>query len=293
MFLDRPLVTMFTLLVAAPVWAAASGDPTPAPVKPSTVADSGRESQEPRPRPPGREALENKLHVEMVAVKGTTEQGVEIEVRYRIVDVDGYAASPKTSFVADEASATLVPLRRLQKLFTPLPAAEAEKAPAATLTFWDKEGVIKPGRPVTVVVAGYGQKHVIPLAGPGYKTDTAATEAAATSPLAAPDATLHVSKAKVTGAGHMLRIDFTTTGIKRLDPRIDLTYVENPETGERHRIVEVPRLGLLAPLELEGHRASYMVIDNAGKRIQPGQKVNVVVSGVRQEGVLVTGEWER
>jgi len=296
MFLQRPLVTALILLLAARVSAevAATGPPSPAPPEPSAAAKTATETKESRPQPTGRTALENKLRVEKVVVKGATEKGVEIEVRYRIVDVEGYAASPKTSFVADEASATLVPLRKLQKLFTPLPTAAAEKAPAAALIFWDKERAIKPGRPVTVVVAGYGQKHVIPEAGPGYDPGAElATAAPASSPLAAPDATLQVYEAKITGAGHLLRIDFTTTGIKRLDPRIELTYAENPETGERQPIVEVPRIGLLAPLELENHRASYMVIDNAGKRIKPGQKVNVAVSGVRQEGVPVTREREK
>ena len=54
------------------------------------------------------------------------EKGVEIEVSYRIVDADGYAAHPKTTFVADESSGKMVLLTKLAKLFNPLPAAEAE-----------------------------------------------------------------------------------------------------------------------------------------------------------------------
>ena len=241
---------------------------------------------------PERAALENKLQVEQVLVKGRGKKGVEIEVRYRIVDVEGYAAHPKITFVADETSETLVALGKLQRLFTPAPAEEAVKMPAAVLTFWDKEGVIRPGQPVTVVVAGYGQKHVTPQAGPGYDPQEAAAAMPATapSPLTAPGATLVVHEAKVVAGGHLLKVRFSTRGVKALDTDPDQSYVENPETGKRYSIVRVPRIGLLAPKELEKLKSSYMVIDNAGNRIKGGQRINVVVSGVRHDNVLVTEE---
>lgn len=238
------------------------------------------------------EHLRDKLRVERVLVKGAGEKGVEIEVRYRIVNADGYAAHPKTTFIADEESRRLVPLTKLAKLFTPAPEAEAMAQPPAALTLWDAEGVIRPGHPVTVVVAGYGQRHVVPEVGPGF--DPAATGAGSTgeesSPLASADATVTVQEARVVAAGHLLNVRFSSRGIKSLssDPR--LTYVENPVTGERHAVARVPRIGALAPKDLENVASSYMVIDNAGMRIKPGQRVTVVVSGVRQEGVLVTAE---
>ena len=241
---------------------------------------------------PDRAALENKLQVEQVVVKGRGEKGVQIEVRYRIVDVEGYAAHPKVTFVADETSKTLVALSKLQKLFTPAPAEQALKMPAAVLTFWDKKGVIRPGQPVTVVVAGYGQIHVIPEAGSGYdpQATTAAMPATKSSQLAAPNATLVVHEAKVVAGGHLLNVRFSTRSVKALDPDPDQTYVENPETGQKHPIVKVPRIGTLAPKELEKIKSSFMVIDNAGHRIKGGQRINVVVSGVRTDNVLVTEE---
>ncbi len=241
---------------------------------------------------PERSKLENKLQVEQVLVKGRGKKGVEIEVRYRIVDVEGYAAHPRISFVADESSQTMVALSNLQKLFAPAPAEEAAQVPAAVLTFWDKDGVIRPGLPVTVVVAGYGQKHLIPQAGPGYdpQATTAAMPATKPSQLAAPDATLVVHEAKVVAAGHLLRVDFSASGLKKLDPDPDWTYVENPETGKRYAIVKVPRIGTLATRELEKPGTTYMVMDNAGHQIKGGQRINVVVSGVRQNNVLVTEE---
>ncbi len=241
---------------------------------------------------PDRAALENKLQVEQVLVKGRGEKGVEIEVRYRIVDVEDYAAHPKVTFVADETSKTLVALSKLQQLFTPAPAEQAVKMPAAVLTFWDKNGAIRPGQPVTVVVAGYGQINVIPEAGPGYDPQASATKMSATkrSQLAAPGATLVVHEAKVVAGGHLLNVRFSTRSVKSLDPDPDKTYVENPETGQRHPVVKVPRIGSLAPKELEKAKSSFMVIDNAGHRIKGGQRINVVVSGVRSDNVLVTEE---
>jgi hypothetical protein len=238
-----------------------------------------------------RAELEGKLRVEQVLLKGTGEKGVEIEVRYRIVDVEGYAAHPKTTFVADEASGKLVPLTKLHKLFDPAPSEDAEKRPPASLTLWDKEGVIQPGKPVTVVVAGYGQKGVIPETGPDYDPHAVAKAIVpAPNPLAEPDAKLKVHEVKVVAQGHLLRVTYSSQGIKALDAAEDQTYVENPETGERHPIAKVPRIGVLAPKDIEGLASTYMVIDNAGERIKPGQRVHVVVSGVRAENVPVVGE---
>ena len=238
-----------------------------------------------------RAELEGKLRVEQVLLKGVAEKGSEIEIRYRIVDVDSYAAHPKTTFIADEASSKLVPLRKLHKLFDPLPAAEAEKMPPASLTIWDKEGIIKPDQPVTVVVAGYGQKHIIPVAGPDFDPKAVAVaKVPKPNPLAAPDAELTVREVKVVAQGHLIKVRYSSKGIKALDPAEDQTYVENPETGDRHPIAKVPRIGVLAPKDIEGLAGTYMVIDNAGARIKPGQRVNVVVSGVRAENVPVVGE---
>ena len=90
--------------------------------------------------------------------------------------------------------------------------------------------------------------------------------------------------------GHLLKVRFSTRSVKALDPDPDQTYVENPETGQKHPLVKVPRIGMLAPKELEELRSSFMVIDNAGHRIKGGQRINVVVSGVRSDNVLVTEE---
>ena len=238
-----------------------------------------------------RARLEGKLRVEQVLLKGTGEKGVEIEVRYRIVDVTGYATHPKTTFVADEASGRLVPMTMLHKLFDPLPAAEAEKVPPASLTIWDKAGLIRPGEPVTVVVAGYGQKHLIPEAGPGYDPEAVAVaKVHERNPLAAPDAMLTVHEVKAVANGHLLNVRYSATGIKELDPAGDQTYVENPQTGVRHPVARVPRIGMLAPKEIEGLVGTYMIIDNAGAQIKPGQQVHVVVSGVRAENIPVVGE---
>ena len=239
-----------------------------------------------------RAELEGKLRVEQVLLKGTGEKGVEIEISYRIVDVEGYAAHPKTTFIADETAGKMVPMTKLAKLFNPLPAEEAMKLPPANLTIWDKQGIIKPGQPVTVVVAGYGQKHLIPIAGPGYDPKAVASvKTPKRNPdLAAADAELYVYEIKAVADGHLLKVRYSSKGIKELDAAEDMTFIENPETGKRHPIAKVPRIGALAPKDIEGLAGSYMVIDNAGARIKPGQRVHVVVSGVRAENILVVGE---
>ena len=265
---------------------------TPQAAEPATRPSQGPTSEREIVLDRRRAELEGKLRVEQVLLKGTGENGVEIEISYRIVDVEGYAAHPKTTFIADEASSKLVPMTKLAKLFTPLPADEAEKLPPASLTIWDKEGVIKPGQPVTVVVAGYGQKHLIPVAGTDYDPEAVAT-LSITRPnpkLVAPDAELMVSQVKVIADGHLIRVNYSSKGIKELDASPEQTYVENPQTGKRHPIAKVPRIGALAPKDIEGKVGTYMVIDNAGEAIKPGQEVHVVVSGVRAENVPVVAE---
>lgn len=238
-----------------------------------------------------RAELEGKLKVEQVLLKDTDEKGTEIEISYRIVDVEGYAAHPKTTFIADEASSTMIPLTKLHKLFTPLPAEEAAKIPTAKLTLWDSKGTIKPGQPVTVVVAGYGQKHLIPVAGPDYDPESIATVGTARpNPAASSDAELTVYEIRTVANGHMLKVTYNSEGIENLDTAADRTYIENPETGQKHPLVKVPRIGVLAPKDIEGMNISYLVIDNAGEKIKPGQQVNVVVSGVRAENITVFEE---
>ena len=290
----------FSGLLFAVALTPTTAEETGTPVEPhSTVRPTGDAASQPPSSQPAKKTtvlerrraeLEGKLKVEQVLLKGADEKGIEIEISYRIVDVDDYAAHPKTTFIADEASGKLVPLSKLHKLFTPLPAEAADKVPPATLTLWDKQGVIKPGQPVTVVVAGYGQKHLIPEAGSDYALDTVATATTpAGKPLATSDAVLTVHEIKAVAQGHLLKVRYSSQGIEALDPAEDQTYVENPETGDRHPIAKVPRIGALAPKDIEGVASTYMVIDNAGERIKPGQRVHVVVSGVRAESILVIG----
>ena len=294
---SRLLISCLIFFVTLPVFAGQSAEQASPAIPPETAETAKQPSQQQIEQEKARyerkrAELEGKLRVEQVLLKGTGEKGVEIEVSYRIVDTEGYAAHPKTTFVADETSKTMVPMTKLHKLFNPQPAAEAEKLPPATLTIWDKQGVIKPGQPVTVVVAGYGQKHLVPVAGPDYDPEAVAT-LSITRPnpkLVAPGAEIMVSEVKVIAGGHLIRVNYSSKGVKELDASPEQSYVENPETGKRHPIAKVPRIGALAPKDIEGKAGTYMVIDNAGEAIKPGQKVHVVVSGVRAENVPVTGE---
>jgi hypothetical protein len=103
-----------------------------------------------------------------------------------------------------------------------------------------------------------------------------------------PDATLEVLEAKITGAGGLLQVRFKTTGVQVLSADAKFSYVLDPKTGERLDILRVPRIGLMAPKRLGAYAAgSYMVIRNPEGKIKKGDRITVVVEGLRQENVLV------
>lgn len=286
------LPASWALAAALLLPAIAQGEP--AQPAPATAQQSQTQPQDKparaMPEPPAE--LRDKLKVERVLVKGPGEKGIEIEVSYRIVDTENYASNPKTCFVADEESGKLVPLTKLAVLFSPAPAAEAMQQPPATLTLWDSEGTIRPGKPVTVVIAGFGQRHVVPEAGPGYDESVYHGTGIHTfvKPQAAADAELKILLAKVVADGHMLHVDYSSKGMDRLNADPVFTYVEESATGRRHPIVRVPRLGVLAPKDLKENPVSYMVIDNAGHVIKGGDTIAVSVNGIRREGVVVAPE---
>jgi hypothetical protein len=235
---------------------------------------------------------EGRLVVERVLVKGANEDGVEIEVHYRLIDVEQLPGHPsKTTLIMDEESQQGVMLGKLQALASPVSEDEAEETPAATLIFRDDRGVIRPGRPVSVAVAGLVHKHVVPEAGPGYSEDAlertrarSEVELLETYP---PDATLEIYEAKLTGAGSLLQVRFKTEGIMELSADAKHTYVLDPETGERFHILRVPRIGLMAPKRLGEYEAgSYMVVRNPDGKIKQGQRITVVVEGLRRDVVV-------
>lgn len=233
------------------------------------------------------------LVVDGVTLKGVGAEGVEVELRYWLVDVEELPGHPsKTTLIMDEETNEGVMLRKLQPIASAVSPADLDTVPPATLTFWDGRGVIRPGRPVSIAVAGLVVKHVVPQAGPDYQgSDLGETrrqldsEARERLP---EDATLEVLEAKLGGEGGLLHVWFRTTGVDALAADGKYTYVLDPETGERFDILRVPRLGLMAPKHLSEYEAgSYLVIRVPGDKIKPGQKITVVVEGLRQDNVMV------
>jgi len=247
----------------------------------------------------GDEAVDiGHLEVVSLTLKGVGENGRAIELRYHLVDVTSFPGHPyKATFVADEETKKMARLAHLEALPAPITEAQVAKSPPSTLTFWDREGVIRPGKPVAVAVAGLVVEHVVPKVGPAYhKEDLAAAETAATKkerreevpPPVAADAKLEILQAELASDPGLLYVRFRSRGIQRLTGDGKFTYVLDPTTGERYRILRVPRIGLLAPRHLTDNTNSYLVIRNTGKTLKRGQKVTVVVAGVSQEGVEIT-----
>lgn len=233
------------------------------------------------------------LVVEKVVLQGATAAGVIIEVHYRLVDVESLPGHPsKTSLILDEATGQGVRLRKLQPVASPVTAGEAASTPAAVMVFTDERGIIRPGHPVSVAVAGLVQKHIVPVAGPGYGEDALerarmSSEAERRANIPA-SASLEILEAKLTGSDALLQVRFRTEGVPELSAGGEHTYVLDPETGERFDILRVPRIGLMAPKHLAEYEAgSYMVIRNPGGRIRRGQRITVVVEGLRAENILV------
>jgi hypothetical protein len=233
------------------------------------------------------------LVVDKVLVKGPSAEGVEIELRYWLVDVESLPGHPsKTTLIMDETTHRGVMLKKLQAIASPVSEGDLEESPSSSLTFWDDTGSIRPGHPVSVAVAGLVAKHVVPEAGPGFVEEAlddvqAELEKAARKDL--PEgATLDVLGAVLGGDGGLLQVQFRTTGIEELSAGGEYSYVLDPATGERFNILRVPRLGMMAPKHLGEYEAgSYMVINVPTGKIKRGQKITVVVEGLRQEDVIV------
>ena len=289
-----PLTLLFlvacTLVVAANGRADEDDAPATAPHPRTGEVHHDREAEAP-PEAQGR------LDVVSVTLKGVGELGREIELRYHLVDVTSYPGHPyKATFIGDEETRKVARLAHLEVLPVSTTEAEVATTPPSILTFWDPAGAIRPGKKVAVAVAGLGVEHVVPKAGPEYREeDLAKGEQAATGkerqeekpPPVAPGAKLEVLQVELASDPGLVYVRFRTVGIPRITADGAFSYLEDPATGERYRIVRVPRIGLLAPRHLVDNGNSYMVIRNTGNTLKAGQKVTVVVAGVRQEGVEI------
>jgi hypothetical protein len=153
-------------------------------------------------------------------------------------------------------------------------------------------GQFTAGERVTVVVAGLAQQGlVIEDAVPASASDGAAAPADAAAPSepgSAPE--MKLLSLKTTANGDLLDVRFRMKGVERLPPGGADTYVMDPETGVRYTPLGVTRIGMLSTKHLDKAGTSFLILKKSGDAegvIRPGQKVTVVIAGVRQDGVLV------
>lgn len=250
------------------------------------------------------------LNIERLLIKHPTAKGVEIELSYRIVEVEELPAHPMATFIIteeredekekhleqDESKETekkeiteFVKLDRLQMIAMSVSVEKAAETPASKLIFWDKKGLVIPGKPVVVAVAGLEQHDIVPEKGAGYIPGGALEAGRLKAELEKPPAgaSLQVIDAKLSGNGGLLNIQFRSKGIKSMDTAGKNTYVLDPTTGNRYSVLRVPRLGLMAPKDLDRLGSSFMVIHNRNNEIKAGQRVSVVVAGARQDNILI------
>ena len=65
------------------------------------------------------------------------------------------------------------------------------------------------------------------------------------------------------------------------------TYVEIPSTGEKLFVLGVARIGTLATKDAGPGKTSFLLIQNPDRKIKPGDRIDVVIAGIRAENVLV------
>ncbi|RDH85844.1 MAG: hypothetical protein DIZ78_09650 [endosymbiont of Escarpia spicata] len=250
------------------------------------------------------------LNVERLLIKQPTAKGVEIELSYRIVEVEELPAHPMATFIITEEREAenekhleqnesketenkeiteFVKLDRLQMIAMSVSAEKAAETPVSKLTFWDKKGLVTPGKPVVVAVAGLEQHDIVPKKGAGYISGGALEAERLKAELEKPPAgaSLDVIDAKLSGNGGLLNVQFRSKGIKSMDTAGKNTYVLDPTTGNRYSVLRVPRLGMMAPKDLGRLGSSFMVIHNRNNEIKAGQRVSIVVAGARQDNVLI------
>lgn len=258
--------------------------------------NSSRDSRQMAMPAPDKQEVEKRtgprLEVQSVVLGEATEKGTEIRVFYHLVEVQQLPGHPvRSSVIINENEQGYVALRQLQTMPAGIPEDRLGETPVSVIVFHDANEVIRPGDSVTVVLAGMGHPQIKVEAGPGYReggVQQAKADAEARVRASLPkDAKLMIHEVKTAGYGSLLHVTFSTVGVTKVDPHGRHTYVLDPETGKRFDILRVPRLGMMAPKDLQDLRISFMIIQNPAGHFKPGDKVTVVVSGLRQENVEV------
>jgi hypothetical protein len=215
---------------------------------------------------------------------GETGGGI-LELQYKLVGVDELPRHPSVTYVLDPETEQRVQL--LRPVMLPSSADDAASAPAATLVLTDEADHIRPGRRVTVVVAGLVRPNVL-VESNEYPPEGATVAESPSRPDTVPlDATLEVVKLRASGEGYLLDIRYRVSGAGMVVADEGTTYVELPETGEKLYVLGVARIGTLATKDAGPGKTSFLLIQNPGRKVKPGDRVHVVIAGIRAQNVLV------
>lgn len=227
------------------------------------------------------------LLVERVSWGPVESGGGVIGVEFRLIGVQELPRHPSVTYVMDPQTQNKVMLRRVAML--PATADDPADAPLATLQLLDEEGIIRPGQRVTVVVAGLVQPNVL-VEAPGAES-AAAAKGDAEQPLRVDtvpeDATLEVVKLRLSAGGFLLDLRYRVSGVGMVLADEHTTYIEHAETGDKLYVLGVARIGTLATKDAGPTKTSYLLIQNPDRRIKSGDRVNVVVAGIRLDDVQV------
>lgn len=220
------------------------------------------------------------LRVEQVFWKPDGKAGGIIEVKYRLIDVRQLPKHPSVTYVLHESGEKLS-TRRMPML--PPTVSDPDKAPLASFSVRDEQGIVRPGQRVTVVIAG--------LTEAGILVEGEAVSASQSSGAAGDEpsggGSLEVVKLMLSGNGYLLDLRYRLSGVERLLADADDTYILKPETGQRLRVLGVTRIGTLATREVGRVRTAYLVVKNPERAVEAGDRVTVVVAGIEKENVLV------
>jgi hypothetical protein len=221
------------------------------------------------------------LRIERLLWRPAEPEGGILEIRFRLVGVDELPRHPSVTYIVDPETNQKIQLR--QPTMLPPSADDPEQAPLATLSLHDESGLILPGRRVMVVVAGLVQSNVLvetteefPAEVPTPRHDTVPE-----------DAKLEVIKLRASGGGYLLDLRYRIDGAGMVLADEHTTYIEHAETGEKLYVLGVARIGTLATKDAGPSKTSYLLIQNPERKIKPGDRVHVVVAGIRAENALV------
>lgn len=247
---------------------------------PATLAESERQAA----------TDESGLRVERVLWKPGEPTGGELEVQYRLINVDELPKHPSVTYVLDPVSGEKVQLRRVAMM--PPTAVDPAEAPLGKFRLKDEQGLIRPGQRVTVVVAGLVQADVL-VEGPGVHEgvvevdDAVAEDSAERFDTVPDDASLEVVKLRVSGGGFLLDLRYRVSGSGMVLSDERTTYIEKRETGEKLYVLGVARIGTLATKDAGPSKTSFLLIQNPERTIKTGDRVDVVVAGIRSNDILV------